>query len=81
MTKILTRIGTKGQAVIPKPVRDELGLKPGDAVYVYTHEGHAHLEKPPAAASWEDFFKAVPKRRLPKNYDWDKDIEEEMYGD
>jgi len=78
MTKILTKVGAKGQTVIPKAVRDELGLKPGDPVFVFTHEGHAHLEKPNDDSPWEELFRAYPKRRYPKNFDWDRDLEE-MY--
>lgn len=75
MTRIRTRVGTKGQIVIPKPVRDELGLRPGDAAYVFTHRGHAHIEKEDAPGSWEEFFSG-PKRRLPRNVDFDADFEE-----
>lgn len=28
---------TKGQATIPKPIRDHLGLKPGDRVKFFVH--------------------------------------------
>lgn len=35
-----TRVGPKGQVVIPKPIRDRLGLKPGDRVRV-EQEGEA----------------------------------------
>lgn len=75
MTRIRTRVGTKGQIVIPKAVRDELGLHPGDAAYVFTHAGHAHIEKENSAASWDDFF-AGPKKKLPKNVDFDALFEE-----
>jgi antitoxin PrlF len=30
-------ITTKGQATIPKPIRDHLGLKPGDRVKFFIH--------------------------------------------
>ncbi|HLE48060.1 MAG TPA: AbrB/MazE/SpoVT family DNA-binding domain-containing protein [Candidatus Thermoplasmatota archaeon] len=75
MTRIRTQVGTKGQIVIPKAVRDELGLRPGDAAYVFTHEGHAHIEKENARASWDEFF-AGPKRKLPKDIDFDAQFEE-----
>lgn len=75
MTRIRTKVGTKGQIVIPKAVRDELGLKPGDAAYVYTHDGHAHVEKDDTKATWEAFF-AGPKKRLPKDVDFDAQFEE-----
>lgn len=75
MTRIRTHVGTKGQIVIPKAVREELGLRPGDAAYVYTHEGHAHIEKEQATSTWDAFF-AGEKRRLPKDIDFDALFEE-----
>ena len=77
MTRIRTQVGTKGQIVIPKAVREELGLRPGDAAYVYTHGGHAHIEKENADASWEEFF-AGSKKVLPKSIDFD-DLFEASY--
>lgn len=41
------RVSTKGQVVIPKQVRERLGLHAGDHVEFILHEDHAHLEKRP----------------------------------
>jgi AbrB family looped-hinge helix DNA binding protein len=34
------RVGPKGQVVIPKDLRDELGIKPGDEVSFWRHGDH-----------------------------------------
>ena len=34
------RVGPKGQVVIPKQLRDELGIEPGDAVSFWRHGDH-----------------------------------------
>ncbi len=34
-------MGSKGQVVIPKDVRDELGINPGDSLIVLTKHGKA----------------------------------------
>jgi AbrB family looped-hinge helix DNA binding protein len=37
------RVGPKGQVVIPKELRDELGIEPGDEVNFWRHEDHVAL--------------------------------------
>lgn len=34
------RVGAKGQVVIPKELRDELGIEPGDEVSFWRHGDH-----------------------------------------
>lgn len=34
------RVGAKGQVVIPKELRDELGIEPGDEVTFWRHGDH-----------------------------------------
>ena len=63
MTSDTATVGTKGQAVIPKAIRDLLGIRPGDKVVYTSHGGHAHIQKKDAKsaeAAWDEFLNAVP---------------------
>lgn len=40
-----TKISTKGQVVLPRPVREKLGLRPGDALDVKT-DGDSIILRP-----------------------------------
>jgi AbrB family looped-hinge helix DNA binding protein len=42
--KLKVKVGPKGQIVIPKYVRDSLGIKPNDLVLVDVDDGKATLE-------------------------------------
>jgi AbrB family looped-hinge helix DNA binding protein len=37
------RVGPKGQVVIPKELRDELGIEPGDEISFWRHDDHVAL--------------------------------------
>lgn len=37
------RVGSKGQVVIPKELRDELGIEPGDEVSFWRHGDHVAM--------------------------------------
>ncbi|HEX4979621.1 MAG TPA: AbrB/MazE/SpoVT family DNA-binding domain-containing protein [Acidimicrobiales bacterium] len=39
------RVGPKGQVVIPKELRDELGIEPGDEVSFWRHDDHVALRR------------------------------------
>ena len=39
----MTRVGPKGQVVIPKELRDELGIEPGDEVSFWRDGDHVAL--------------------------------------
>jgi len=38
------RVGPKGQVVIPKELREELGIEPGDEMTFWRHEDHLALQ-------------------------------------
>jgi AbrB family looped-hinge helix DNA binding protein len=52
------KISTKGQIVIPKDVRDRLGLKPGDKVKIEVLEGRRAIIQPAISPPKEIFVKA-----------------------
>ena len=45
MVRISTRVGLKGQLVIPKVFRDEYNIHPGDAVVVREEDSKLLIEK------------------------------------
>lgn len=39
-------VSSKFQVVIPRAIREELGIKPGDRLVFFRHEGRVQLAKP-----------------------------------
>ncbi len=44
------RVGAKGQVVIPKELRDQLGIEPGDEVSFWLHDDHVAVRPTGRAA-------------------------------
>jgi AbrB family looped-hinge helix DNA binding protein len=55
-------ITTKGQATIPKPIRDYLGLKPGDRIKFFLHPNGSVVLLPKLPAS---ILRGIVKPRHP----------------
>lgn len=78
MLKLKRKVGSKGQVVIPKPIREELGIHAGEEVYFYVQEGKVIVEKKSAETFLEEFLNEVKeKREEPAEIDWD----ERYYGE
>jgi AbrB family looped-hinge helix DNA binding protein len=61
-------IDAAGRVVVPKPLRDELGLNGGDTLEISARDGRLEIEIPPTPMSLERRGKgvvAVPDRELP----------------
>jgi len=46
MEKVKVKVSTKYQVVIPKPIRAELKIQPGQELLVYVFEGRLHMDPP-----------------------------------
>jgi AbrB family looped-hinge helix DNA binding protein len=59
-----TTITVKGQATLPKKVREAVGLQPGDKVEVRaTASGGIFIEKPGTSQSYRERLEALAKER------------------
>ena len=72
--KVKGRVGPKGQVVIPKELRDEFKISPGDEVSFDVGEGtiliYPSLDPEKAVDGLLNVVKN--KSRLPKQIDWDE---------
>jgi len=55
------KVGPKGQVVLPKRIRDHLGIRPGDAVTVDEVEGEVRIRK---ADTVDDLWGSLPPSEL-----------------
>lgn len=74
MEAMTVRLGAKGQIVVPKAVREQLGLKVGDALMLVVDEQRIILRARPA--SFTDAMRGLHKE-VWEGVDVDKWLEEE----
>jgi len=74
MTKLITaRLSAKAQTVIPKPVRDRLGIGPGDVIVFEIKDGEVVLRPLRRAAARDDPFAVF--------HEWSGAADEDAYRD
>ena len=79
--RLKTKVGPKGQAVIPKEVRDVLGISPGDEVLFEISDGVAKIGLAKGRSSVSELVAIVPKRnKLSRDVDIKKIIISEIEG-
>jgi len=59
-------IGPKGQVVIPKRMREALGLKPGVEVVFELREKEVVLKKPEVSGSYANYYMTTSAPKLKK---------------
>ena len=69
--RLKSTVGERGQVVVPKPIREEMGIRPGMKVYFLMDRGGLRMETGDEKALRE-FFTAIPKTKPPKEIDWDE---------
>jgi AbrB family looped-hinge helix DNA binding protein len=58
-------VGAKGQVVIPRDIRQLLGVRPGGEVVFEIRDNHVSLRKPDDALAFVADFLAGPKLKKP----------------
>ena len=59
-------VGPKGQLVIPKQMRDALGLKPGAEVTLEMRDQEIVIKKPKVKGSYTEYFITTASPKLKK---------------
>jgi AbrB family looped-hinge helix DNA binding protein len=59
-------VGSKGQVVIPKRMRDALGLKPGGEVILEVRDQEIVIKKPQVRGSYTEYFITTFSPKLKK---------------
>jgi len=71
-------VGPKGQVVIPKRMREALGLKPGVEVTLELRDKEIVIKKPEVNGSYAEYFTTTSAPKLKKWVDINKILEEEV---
>ena len=76
--RVPRKIGPKGQIVIPKIIRDYLGIKPGDMVVIEVREGEIVIIPGSGPREFVEGFCSVVKEKLTEKIDLERLIESEV---
>ncbi|WP_318766150.1 AbrB/MazE/SpoVT family DNA-binding domain-containing protein [Lactiplantibacillus carotarum] len=64
------KVSSRGQVVLPAPVRRQLDLQPGDELQLTTNSsGEMLLKRKPSALDWSNLIKGLPTEKVDINED------------
>ena len=75
---IRRKVGPKGQIVIPKIVRESLGIQPGDEVLMEVREKELLIRPEVDPESFIEDFCSIAKKKLTRKIDLKRILEEEV---
>ncbi|MDP3728540.1 MAG: AbrB/MazE/SpoVT family DNA-binding domain-containing protein [bacterium] len=72
--QLLSKVGERGQVVIPKPLREKLKIIPNSIVIFELEENKVTLKKSSEGLNiLEEYVNGLKKKiKLPKNINWDE---------
>ncbi|MEM2930734.1 MAG: AbrB/MazE/SpoVT family DNA-binding domain-containing protein [Thermoproteota archaeon] len=76
--RIKRRIGPKGQVVIPKIIREALGIQPGDEIVMEVREKELLMKPELDPEKFIDDFCSIGKKKLTRKIDLKRILEEEV---
>jgi AbrB family looped-hinge helix DNA binding protein len=71
-------VGPKGQVVIPKRIRDALGLKPGVDITIEVRGEEIVISKPKIEGNYTEYYASTYSPKLKESIDVKKIITEEV---
>jgi AbrB family looped-hinge helix DNA binding protein len=73
-------LGPKGQVVIPKRMRDTIGIKPGAEVTLEIREDEIVISKPKIEGKYTEYYSSTRASKLKKTVDIKEIMAEEVRG-
>ncbi|MFW5904334.1 MAG: AbrB/MazE/SpoVT family DNA-binding domain-containing protein [Candidatus Saliniplasma sp.] len=75
-----SKIGERGQVVIPKPIRDMFDLKAGGEVSFKVEDDKIIIEAKKGDEILEDYLSEIEKKEEPDEIDWDENYYSQLGG-
>jgi AbrB family looped-hinge helix DNA binding protein len=80
MITLHSKVGERGQVVIPKPIRDMFKIEPDDEMSFKVDDGRIIIEPTDPKGILEDYLSEIPRKKEPKEIDWDEEYGSQFGG-